>query len=158
MRHSTTSEASWLHELQHSGSYFAMLPRMGATHRLVLRWCAYLPFEDVLRIDRKWLFGRELRAGRSRRWRLMLSTERLPQILVPCNLVSATEGYATYREQDMDPAPAPEAPIFDVVNGGPITRATLRNAVERAITPPSPASVPANLLLLRDLMRRCADR
>ncbi len=58
MRHSTTSEASWLHELQHSGSYFAMLPRMGATHRLVLRFCAYLPFEDVLRIDRKWLFAR----------------------------------------------------------------------------------------------------
>jgi hypothetical protein len=68
MRHSTTSEASWLHELQHSGSYFAMLPRMGATHRLVLRWCAYLPFEDVLRIGRKWLFGREPRGGRCRRW------------------------------------------------------------------------------------------
>ena len=156
MRHSTTSEASWLHDLQHSGSYFAMLPRMGATHRLVLRWCAYLPFEDVLRIDRNWLFGRELRAGRSRRWRLMLSTERHPQILVPCNLVSATEGYATYREQDMDPAPAPEAPIFDVVNGGPITRATLRTAVERAITPPSARA--ASPLLLRDLLRRCANR
>ena len=156
MRHNMTSEASWLHELQHSGSYFAMLPRMGATHRLVLRWCAYLPFEDVLRIDRKWLLGRELRAGRSRRWRLMLSTERLPQILVPCNLVSATEGYATYREQDMDPAPAPEAPIFDVVNGGPITRATLRNAVERAISLQPPAT--SGRTCLRVLLHRCPER
>jgi hypothetical protein len=153
-----TAEASWLQELQQSGAYFAMLNRMGATHRLVLRWCAYLPFEDVLRIDRKWLFGRELRAGRRWRWRLMLPTERLPQILVPRNLVNATEGYATYRADGMVPFPKEEDPIFDVVNGGPITRATLRTAVERAITLPSPASVPANRMCLRDLMRRCADR
>jgi len=143
MRHSAISDASLLQALQHDGCYFPMLRSMDRAHRLVLRWCAYLPLEDVLRIDRKWLFGRELRAGRSLRWRLMLATERLPQTLVPCALVDITEHYAILREQDMDPFPAPEDPIFDEVNGKPITRTSLHAAVERALALVPPPTTPA---------------
>ena len=144
MRHSALNDASLLQALQHDGCYFPLLRTMDRAHRLVLRWCAYLSLEDVLRIDRKWLFGSELRAGRSRRRRLMLATERLPQILVPCALVATTENYAIIHEQDADPFPEPEDPIFDEVNGKPITRASLYAAVERAlllVPPPAPTAL-----------------
>jgi hypothetical protein len=76
--------------------------------------------------------------------RLWLRGTHVGGIGAPDGLLDAPLGPLAYR--------------CDVVNGGPVTRATLQNAVERAITAPSPASIPASATCLRDLMRRCADR
>lgn len=120
-------------QLRRGGWYFRILRRMDPGHRLVLRWCMYLAFEDVLCIDRRWLVAHELRSGPSLRWRLMLGNDKLPKTWAPCTLVEETEWYAIERAEATWPHPEGNTPVFDQAGGEPITHASLRAALRDAL-------------------------
>jgi hypothetical protein len=107
---------------------------MDPTHRLVLRWCSYLAFEDVLRIDRKSLFAPATLAEQRKRWRRMFGHPHLPAVWVPRSLLNDTESHANMREQRLHVCPAPEDPVFDQAFGKPITRVSLEAAISLAVT------------------------
>jgi hypothetical protein len=106
---------------------------MDPTHRLMLRWCSHLAFEDVLRIDRKSLFARATLGEQQKRWRRMFGDNRLPAVWVPRSLLNDTESHANMREQRLRVCPAPEDPVFDQAFGKPITRESLEVAIALAV-------------------------
>lgn len=108
---------------------------LDTAHRLVLRWSTYLDFDDVVRIDHASLFA--WNAAYQHTFGLksrVFGSAGLPIALVPYGLVFGSQRYASERAEALGSAFDPRAPVFDTVLGEAITRASLRNAVGRALT------------------------
>jgi hypothetical protein len=114
------------------GMWQAELRRMlHPGYRLVLRWCEYLHFEDVVRIDRASIAEAGTHTHRSAgAVRIVLAA--LPMKIVPFTLVNVTHQYVAdcAREgRGVDAA----FPVFAEILGEPVTRASLRDAIYRAM-------------------------
>jgi hypothetical protein len=112
------------------GMWNAQLLRMlHPGYRLILRWCDHLTFEDVLRIDRASIIEA---ATDPRRFagpiRLVFGSSTLPMAVVPFGLVNCTYRYVA-DSGDV----ASTSDIFVEVLGETVTRASLRDAIQRAI-------------------------
>jgi hypothetical protein len=103
-------------------------------YRLIVRWCDHLEFEDVLRIDHASIVAA---ASDSKRFlgrsRIVFGGGQLPTTVVPFGLVNVTHRYITERERDSGMPAAPQTPVFAEVFGETVTRASLRDAIHRAI-------------------------
>jgi hypothetical protein len=107
---------------------------MDPDHRLVLRWCAHLDFEDVLRIDHGSIHAALNGPARVLgKWRLVFGSGRLPLTIVPGGLVKATEWYMLERSRACGIAARHDEPVFEESYGKPITRASLFDSIRRAL-------------------------
>jgi hypothetical protein len=112
------------------GMYNAQLLRMlHPGYRFILRWCDHLEFEDVLRIDRASIIEAATDAKRyAGPMRLAFGAGALPMAVVPFGLVNCTHRYV--RESGDAP---PESAVFAEILGETVTRASLRDAIQRAM-------------------------
>jgi len=107
---------------------------MDPDHRLVLRWCRHLDFEDVLRIDCGSIHAALNDPARSLGdWRIAFGDGPLPVTIVPWRLVKSTDRYIQERSHVSGTASAPEVAVFDESYGERITRATLSASIRRAM-------------------------
>jgi hypothetical protein len=103
-------------------------------YRLILRWCEHLDFEDVLRIDHASIVAAATDPNRfmgSRR--IVFGTGRLPTTAVPFGLVNLTHRYIIECERDNGTIAPPESLVLAEVFGEAVTRASLCDAIRRAI-------------------------
>ena len=108
---------------------------MDPEHRLVLRWCAHLDFEDVLLIDHSSIYVAHCDPARSLgKWRIAFGNGRLPIAIVPFGLVNATHQYIVQRPRVSGAIAAHNVPVFGESYGEPITRTSLSDSIRRAIT------------------------
>jgi hypothetical protein len=108
---------------------------MDTDHRLVLRWCAHLEFEDVLRIDRGSIHAALSDPARSLgAWRIVLGNGRFPQVIVPVGLVLTTHRYAMERSLLCAGRTPHDVLVFSDSYGEAITRASLVRSIHRAMT------------------------
>lgn len=107
---------------------------MDPDHRLILRWCRHLKFEDVLRIDCGSIHAALNDPARSLGdWRIAFGDGPLPVTIVPWRLVKSTDRYIEERFRASGIAPAHDAAVFDESYGERITRATLSASIRRAM-------------------------
>jgi hypothetical protein len=103
-------------------------------YRLILRWCDHLEFEDVLRIDRGAIIAA---ATDPKRFigpqRRIFGTGQLPAMVVPFGLVNSSHQYLIDCERESGIAAPPESPAFAEVFGEAVTRASLCEAIRRAL-------------------------
>jgi hypothetical protein len=113
------------------GMWNAQLLRMlHPGYRFILRWCDHLEFEDVLRIDRASITEAATDPKRfAGPIRMVFGAGTLPMAVVPFGLVNCTHRYMLENG-----SAAPESAIFAEVLGETVTRASLRDAIQRAIT------------------------
>jgi hypothetical protein len=107
---------------------------MDPDHRLILRWCRHLEFEDVLRIDCRSVHAALNDPARSLGdWRIAFGDGPLPVTIVPWRLVKSTDRYIRERSRVSGTMPAHDVPVFDESYGERITRATLSASIRRAM-------------------------
>lgn len=107
---------------------------MDPDHRLILRWCRHLEFEDVLRIDCGSIHAALNDPARSLGdWRIAFGDGPLPVTIVPWRLVKSTNRYIQEHSRVAGIAPAHDVAVFDESYGERITRATLSASIRRAI-------------------------
>jgi hypothetical protein len=107
---------------------------MDPDHRLILRWCRHLEFEDVLRIDCGSIHAALNDPARSLGdWRIAFGDGSLPVTIVPWRLVKSTDRYIEERSSVSGSAPAHEIAVFDKSYGERVTRATLSASISRAM-------------------------
>jgi hypothetical protein len=116
-----------------AGMWQAELRRMlHPGYRLILRWCEHLPFEDVVRIDRASIAEAATNANRfAGAVRITFGDAALPMKIVPFALVNVTYRYVV--DCDREGLGTDAAPVFGEILGEPVTRASLRDAIYRAI-------------------------
>jgi hypothetical protein len=103
-------------------------------YRLILRWCDHLDFDDVLRIDHASITAAATDPERYMgEQRLVFGTGRLPALIVPVGLLNTTHRYMAECERECGRPAPPESPMFAEVFGEPVTRASLCNAIRRAL-------------------------
>lgn len=107
---------------------------MDPNHRLVLRWCTHLAFEDVMRIDH----GSIHAAGHESKrdlgtWRMAFGNGCLPATIVPASLVRITQRLIAERAHALSIAARHDEPVFTEAYGEQITRESLLEAIRRAI-------------------------
>jgi hypothetical protein len=108
---------------------------MHTGYRLILRWWEYLEFEDVLRIDRASIVTAATDPSRfAGSWRIAFGTGRLPKTIVPFGLVSTTHRYITECDAENGTEAPPDSLVFAEVFGEAVTRASVCDAVRRALT------------------------
>ena len=102
-------------------------------YRLVLRWCDYLDFEDVVCIDHESLFEWNFayRGKATRLSQVVFGNGSLPMVVVPTVLVNDTQAFALQRAAER--GFESRRLIFEQANGEPITRASLCAALGRAL-------------------------
>ena len=89
---------------------------MDPDHRLVLRWCAHLEFEDVLRIDHGAIRAALSDPARSvGKWRIVFGDGRLPLTIVPARLVLTTQRHALERSRVCGIAAPHDLPVFEAI-------------------------------------------
>ena len=70
-------------------------------YRLIHRWCDYLDFEDVLRIDRASIVAAATDPSRfAAGWRIVFGTGQLPKTFVKFGLVNTTLRYIEECERE----------------------------------------------------------
>ena len=107
---------------------------MDPDHRLILRWCRHLEFEDVLRIDCGSIHAALNDPARSLGdWRIAFGDGPLPVTIVPWRLVKSTNRYIVERSRVSSSASANDVAVFDESYGERITRATLSASIRRAM-------------------------
>lgn len=107
---------------------------MDPDHRLVLRWCRHLEFEDVLRVDCRSVHAALNDPARSLGdWRIAFGDGPLPVMIVPWRLVKSTDRYIKERSRVSSIGSAGNVPVFDESDGERITRATLSASIHRAM-------------------------
>jgi hypothetical protein len=112
------------------GMWNAQLLRMlHPGYRLILRWCDHLEFENVLRIDRASITEAATDPKRfAGPMRLVFGGGALPMAVVPFGLVNCTYRYITDAANH-----TPESAIFAEISDEVVTRASLRDAIQRAL-------------------------
>ena len=102
---------------------------------LIYRWCDYMDFEDVLRIDRASIVAAATDPSRfAGAWRMVFGTGQLPKTLVKFGLVNTTHRYIEECERQSGiTAPQPESLVFAEVFGEAVTRASFCDAIRRAL-------------------------
>jgi hypothetical protein len=107
---------------------------MDPDHRLVLRWCAHLEFEDVLRIDHGSIHAAYRDPARTLgAWRIVFGDGRLPKTIVPGGLVRMTQQHIAERARVCHVAVRHDEPVFAESCGQRITRETLFDSIRRAL-------------------------
>lgn len=107
---------------------------MDPDHRLILRWCRHIEFEDVLRIDCGSIHAALNDPARSLGdWRIAFGDGPLPVTIVPWRLVKSTDRYIHERYRVSGIAPSHDDVVFDESYGERITRATLSASIRRAM-------------------------
>jgi hypothetical protein len=110
------------------------LRMMHPGYRLTLRWCDHLEFEDVLRIDHASIVAAATDPKRFvGSWRIVFGTGHLPKTKVPFGLVNATHRYITEHQDESGATAPPETRVFAEVFGEAVTRASLCDAIRRAM-------------------------
>ena len=104
-------------------------------YRLIHRWCDYLDFEDILRIDRASIVSAATDPSRfAGAWRIVFGTGQLPKTFVKFGLVNTTLRYIEECEREGGiTAPQPESLVFAEVFGEAVTRASFCDAIRRAL-------------------------
>jgi len=107
---------------------------MDPDHRLILRWCRHLEFEDVLRIDCASIHAALNDPARSLGdWRIAFGDGPLPVTILPWRLVKSTDRYIRERYCASGVVPEQDIAVFHESYGGRITRATLSASIRRAM-------------------------
>jgi hypothetical protein len=117
-----------------AGMWQAELRRMlHPGYRLILRWCEHLPFEDVVLIDRASIAEAATNANRfAGAVRIAFGDAALPMKIVPFTLVNVTHQYVLNCAREGPEADSASA-VFAEIFGEPVTRASLRDAIYRAM-------------------------
>jgi hypothetical protein len=103
-------------------------------YRLILRWCHHLDFEDVLRIDRASIAAAATDSSRFiASWRIVFGDQQLPRIIVPFGLVNVTQRYVVERDRESAVTTPPESLVFAEILGEVVTRASVCDAIRRAV-------------------------
>jgi hypothetical protein len=102
---------------------------------LIHRWCDYLDFEDVVRIDRASIVAAATDPSRfAGAWRIVFGTGQLPKTFVKFGLVNTTHRYIEECERESGIiAPQPESLVFAEVFSEAVTRASFCDAIRRAL-------------------------
>jgi hypothetical protein len=118
-----------------SGLWAAYVRRMmDPDYRLVLRWCAHLDFEDVLRIDHGSIHAAHSDPARELgEWRIVFGNGRLAPALLPSRFVNMTEQYIVERSRACGTVAPHDTAVFSESYGEPITRASLAASIRRAL-------------------------